>query len=1085
MSLLKVIRASAGSGKTFRLTNEFLELLFRDAEYFMHILAVTFTNKATQEMKSRIIHELDLLYSGGASEQLHELIKATGLHENAIRNRAGVILRKILHQYSRFSISTIDSFFQKVIRSFTHELGIQSGYAIELDTDMVISDLIERLLEKLEHDKSLLLWLIRYAETLIEQGGNWNFSNSITRLGKEIFTEEFSHLTGESGTLYANRDILANYQKELYERIGAYRKEYTAVGQQAIELIRSFDLQIDDFSRKEKGPAGFLNRIAMGEFKEPTAIAREAAADIQKWYTNASPKKDLIVAACNNGLLKIMQNAIELYEIKKQEYFTSEEILKNLFTLGILADLVKLLSDYCNENNVFLLAEAATFINQIISENDIPFIYEKTGYWYHHFMIDEFQDTSQMQWNNFKPLISNSLSQEFDNLIVGDVKQSIYRWRNSNWEILADGIQQDYPPANIGVYTLQQNWRSGRRIIEFNNTFFLAASDMLQHLFDEALEKSGYTNGEHEKTSIVNIYSDVIQKPGNSEGADGMVQIDFIPEDGEKTYEETVSEKLVQQLCKLQDCGYSLSQIAIITRKNGEAEQLADMLLRYRNEHHDTPYKFDIISDDALRLGSSSVVCFIVALLKYLAHPDDMINNYHILSDYINYLQAGFQDRDFVVPENKHKTWNDAFKKIIPHEFSELTGYSGRNSLTEAIQQVIQIFRLDRFEGETAYVQAFQDLVLEFSVKHSSDLIRFLEFWKETGIKTTIAAPAGQEAIRILTVHKAKGLEFDVVILPYCNWQLQYGRDTILWCDMKNVADSKFDILPVYYSTRLKNTGFSGIYFAELRRQYVDSLNLLYVSFTRAREALFIYCSEEHKENLTNVSDLVSQVLHIKEPLNQDGFVITDFQQYFDAECNTFRYGSLPIDIPVQALKKETEIKPVVEPIAIGKNIAERIRIAFQGKIYLDPTTGQLIRPVNQGKIMHEIFSEILHIDDIPKSIHKICLQGKLDISSGDQLVQRTRELLKDIQVLSWFAGNWKVLTEVEIILPDGQVKRPDRVLVEDNKAVIIDFKFGKHTSKADEVQVQEYAGVMKEMGYDQVEGYLWYVEAGTVKQVA
>ncbi|MBN2481602.1 MAG: UvrD-helicase domain-containing protein [Bacteroidales bacterium] len=1085
MSQLKVIRASAGSGKTFSLTNEYLALLFRDADYFMHILAVTFTNKATEEMKSRIIRELFFLSSGRETGQLYELMKKTGLRETALRGKARNVLKKILHQYSWFSVGTIDSFFQRIIRSFTRELGIQNGYMIELDTDTVTEVLIERLLGKLENDRALLDWLMRYAEILIEQGGNWNFRDRMTRLGKEIFREAFFHIQDATGIVFSDRHALGEYQSALYAMLATYRKEYTAIGRQAVELIESFNLSIDDFFRKEQGPAGFLYRIAGGDFKEPTATAMEAADDIQKWFTQASPKKELIASAFHGGLQALMQQAVQLYRQKKKDYYTADAILKNLFTLGILSDIMQLSSDYCNENNVFLLSEAAVFLNQIIRENDTPFIYEKTGCWYHHFMIDEFQDTSLMQWKNFRPLISNSLSQDYDNLIVGDVKQSIYRWRNSDWEILAEGIQQEYRPESLEIYTLQENWRSGRKIIEFNNTFFIAAAAILQGACDEALKEAGHASGEDERTSIKSVYADVIQKPGMEADAGGLVQINFIREDEGLTYDDIISGKLIRQLCDLQDRGYTLNQISIIVRKNSEAEQLAGMLLKHKNEHHDGSHRFDVISDDALRLGSSSVVGFIIALLQYFAHPDDAVNKYHIISDYNNYLRENIQEQDFDVPENINESWNDIFTRILPGEFFILAGYPGRISLTETIQKLMHLFRLDRFEGELAYIQAFQDLVLEFSKKHASDLIRFLEFWKETGIKRTVAAPAGQDAIRILTIHKAKGLEFDIVIMPYCDWGLNSGRDTILWCDARNIPGSRFDVLPVYYSSRLTDTHFDHAYFSELRRQYVDNLNLLYVSFTRARKGLFVYCPDSGKDGLTDVSDLVSAVLNLPRASVRVGSDMGDFQQYLDRTTGFFSYGSLPEQTPASDLKREIRLSPAFDPAESSGDISERIRIAYQGNLYLDATTGHLMRPVNQGKIMHEIFSGILQPDDIKKSIRRICLQGKIDGKSAEQLLKLSGELLKDIQVLSWFSGDWKVLTEAEIILPDGSVKRPDRVLVHDNNAVIIDFKFGRHPGRKDELQVKGYVEILKKMGYEQVEGYLWYVMTGMVKKVA
>ena len=436
---LKVIRASAGSGKTFTLAGEYLRLLFTGSDYFRHILAVTFTNKATNEMKSRIIGELDLLAGNRESKQMQALMASTGLSETQLRLKASVILKKLLHRYSDFSVSTIDSFFQRIIRSFTRELGLQGTYSIELDTETLLSAVIDQLLIEAGNDKSLLNWLGDYAESLIERGENWNLRKSMRSLGKEIFREEFKSLSNLASSQYGNREFIRDFRKELYSAFQFIEKEYRDFGFQARSILDASGFTVDDFSRKGSGPAGFLVKLAAGEFRAPTDTAKQAALNAEKWFTRASPDAAAIGALAESELMPLMQRVVDYYETHSRRYFTLEVVLKNMFTLGILSDLSRLAYQWCNENNAFLLPEAPLFLQKIIDGNDTPFIYEKAGYWYHHFMIDEFQDTSLLQWLNFKPLISNSLSQDYDNLVVGDVKQSIYRWRNSNWTILSSG----------------------------------------------------------------------------------------------------------------------------------------------------------------------------------------------------------------------------------------------------------------------------------------------------------------------------------------------------------------------------------------------------------------------------------------------------------------------------------------------------------------------------------------------------------------------------------------------------------------------------------------------------------------------
>ncbi len=493
MPQLKVIRASAGSGKTYTLAGEYLRLLFTESDYFRHILAVTFTNKATNEMKSRIIGELDLLARNRESKQMQALMASTGLSEIQLRSKASVILKKLLHRYSDFSVSTIDSFFQRIIRSFTRELGLQGTYSIELDTETLLTAVIDQLLIEAGNDRSLLSWLGDYAESLIERGENWNLRKSMRSLGKEIFREEFKSLSNLASSQYGNREFLQSFRQELYSAFHLIEKEYRAFGYQAMSILDASGFTVDDFSKKGSGPAGFLVKLANGEFREPTDTAKQAALNPEKWFTKTSPDAAAIRALAESELMPLMQRVSAYYETHNRQYYTLEVVLKNMFTLGILSDLSRLAYRWCNENNAFLLPEAPLFLQKIIDGNDTPFIYEKAGYWYHHFMIDEFQDTSLLQWQNFKPLISNSLSQDYDNLVVGDAKQSIYRWRNSNWTILSSGVAQEFPGGIIHDISLEYNWRSSKNIIEFNNRFFNEAAGLLEKEFLNTLENENFS----------------------------------------------------------------------------------------------------------------------------------------------------------------------------------------------------------------------------------------------------------------------------------------------------------------------------------------------------------------------------------------------------------------------------------------------------------------------------------------------------------------------------------------------------------------------------------------------------------------
>jgi ATP-dependent helicase/nuclease subunit A len=1036
MPRLQIIRASAGSGKTFSLAQEYLRLLFAEHDNFMHILAVTFTNKATEEMKSRIIRELYWLSSGKPSKQLNGLIESTGLSEKQIRDKAKVILKRLLHNYSQFSVSTIDSFFQRIIRGFTRELGIQGGYSIELDTDVLLTEVINRLLLRAETDRSLLSWLTKFAESLIEKGESWNLKKGIRALGTEIFKEEFKSFEEVARMRFSDREFLKAYQAKLYaiqNRIGG---DYREFGKKARLIMEASGLSVEDFSGKARGPAGFLLKLETGEFRAPTTTATGATSGPEKWHTANSPLKSRIHEVAGNELIPLLEEVISFYGTSYKSYYTARVILKNLYTLGILTDLSELADSWCNENNAFLLSEAPVFLNRIIDSNDAPFIYEKAGYWYHHYMIDEFQDTSLLQWLNFKPLISNSLSQDYDNLTVGDVKQSIYRWRNSNWEILQNYISHDFLPGIIHPLTLNTNWRSKTEIINFNNRFFGSAAEILQQEFDQAAKVEQNTANQAGNSIITGLYKDLDQKPGDVSNIGGYVQVDFFEADEEHDFADIAANKLISVLCELQDKGFHLSDIAVLTRKNSEAKILADFLLKYANDHPDPAYRFDVISDEALRLWSSTLVTFLVSLLQYINNPSDRTNNY--LHDLIF--------KTYISPGERTEGLN------YPQLIEKLRGFS----LSEITESIISIFGLEKFTGERAYLQAFRDLITEYSKKSSGEISRFLEYWESTGKEKSVAAPAGQDALRILTIHKSKGLEFKVVIIPFCIWEMNSYRDVFLWCKPEAKPFDELKLLPLNFSVQLRDTIFSGDYFREYQRQLIDNLNLLYVAFTRAREGLFVMCKAGGTNQVKNVSDLSGRILGLS------------------------RYSSGTLAAKEFTATRRNSEDFAYQPASIH-TVTDRIRIAFQGRLIIDPTLDKPSRPINEGKILHEIFAMIHKVADVRPAVDRLLMQGCISNVEHAKYLEFIEQAIIDPQVDSWFSGEWRMLNEAEIILPGGDLKRPDRVMTREGKTMVVDYKFGTKIESAYENQVIDYARLLRTMGYENVEPCLWYVRLGKV----
>jgi len=687
-------------------------------------------------------------------------------------------------------------------------------------------------------------------------------------------------------------------------------------------------------------------------------------------------------------------------------------------------------------------------------------------------MIDEFQDTSLMQWNNFKPLISNSLSQDYDNLLVGDVKQSIYRWRNSNWEILAHSVENEFYQQGLLSDTLKFNYRSTKNIIDFNNVFFKAASEILQQYFNNQANEAGIEIAENLRNSIILNFSDAFQQPGDSNNTDGLVKISFIEKED---YDQIIAEKLISLVDNLLKSGYKAGDIAVITRKNEEAKIITDILLGMKNRTDGVPYMPDVISDETLFLSNSPSVRFLVGIIKYLLWPDDTVNKYFILSEYVRYINPSYE-KNF--SENPDLSDTYLFN-VFPASFRLLIQNAGNYSLFEMIENLIFIFRLDLLEGESVYLQALQDQVLDFTQRKSPSFADFIEFWEETGFQKSVAISGKRDAIRVLTIHKAKGLEFPVVILPYCNWDLtDLRKRPLMWCQPTQKPFNDLEIVPVYFSSQLAKTDFRKEYFEELLRQYIDNLNLIYVAFTRAIEALFCFSELPEKDGLSTTSSLLNTIFaNVNEKNNANEW----FNQYFDTSEHLFEFGKLPLNKKDEESTEHAALIKNQYPVNDARN---HISMAFEGKINIEPITGKLTRPVSEGRLMHEIFSRLYYTEDIPLVLNAMVTEGKITHAEAGILQPALESIFANIQVKNWFSEEWKILTETEFILPEGTIKRPDRVLVKEDKAVVIDFKFGKEMETSHRQQIDTYRRLLYMMGYRHVEACLWYVTLNKIVQL-
>ena len=1057
---LTIYSASAGSGKTYKLTAIYLTNLFRSRYNYRKILAVTFTNKATAEMKSRILDNLYKIAVGENSDYLPGLVKATNKTEEWIRKEAKDILNSILHDYSRFSVSTIDSFFQKVLRAFAREVGLHAGFNIELDHSSILSSAVDEMIASAAANNQLKNWLITYAMSNIDDEKSWNLKDGIIKLSEELFKEKFKLLSVDELTKLEDKKFLLGYIEKIKSKSLAFEKQLTDFGKRADQIFLKFDLSDEMFYRKGQGIPGFIRSLVSGNVREPNSYVREICNEPPRWSTGSTTPQ--LQEAIDSGLDKTLRETIHYYDENIVVYRSADAVLSNIYALGILSDVLYNVHQITTNENSFLLSDAGELLNLITGEDQSPFIYEKIGSRFENFMIDEFQDTSIIQWNNFKPLIDNSMAEGYDNLVVGDVKQSIYRWRNSDWQILGSVLNSMVDNNRILSEPLTTNWRSRSNIIRFNNSLF----SIIPAQIDETLA------GELLPVSFKKLYSEAIQvDPGNKEG--GCVRIEFIPNENEQNWQEIVLERLPDVIEAFQDNGFNASDIGIIVRDGKEGALILKTLIDYSNKcspEKRSRYNFNAVSNDSLLLSNSPVIIFIISVITVVNDPEDYIGRAIMLRFYL--MAIGNEDAEKISLLSAELIQRS--REFFPDEYEDFLDRIRQMPLFEATESIISFFRLGDYSWNVAFLNTFQDYIISFIGNKNSDIQSFLEWWEETGKKKSVVLPGNQDAMRILTIHKSKGLEFKIVILPFLSWNLDHlpSKQPVLWVKPDISPFNDLGIVPVKYSKELINTIFAEYYKEEKYSVYLDNINLLYVALTRAKEVLYGFSIDNPKSDNTIASVLKYAIT--LAPVIQGGPEF-NLNSYYNSGNKVFELGQIPENNMISADKLNISASQYYVSKAM-----ESLKLKLHGENYFSSENISLRKRINYGKLMHEVFEGINTRADISGAVKKLVLEGKLAYEESADIEKRVNVLIGIPQVADWFVSDNKVLTEAGILLPSGITRRPDRVIFKDGKTTIIDFKFGEENSHYAE-QVDQYRNLLIDMGYKNIDAFIWYVDKNKI----
>ncbi|MDR2233143.1 MAG: UvrD-helicase domain-containing protein [Tannerella sp.] len=1106
--MLTIYRASAGAGKTHVLTGEYLQLLFKGVDAHANILSVTFTNKATDEMKRRIIEELHRLSDGQPSSYLAALMSAYRKPEEAIRRQARAILIRILHDYSKFNICTIDHFFQQTIRAFIRETGINGNYHIEMDKDLVLAESVDNLLSDLDvkENGELLKWLLRFSEDKVERGEEWELRREIKKLANELFKEKYKSYGDKLEKNIADKQTLTEYQNSLYAIKNAAETEAKQLGESGIAILNRHGLLPSDFNGgKTRSPMLVFEKWAGGEMKELTSAFLNLPDNIEGCFTKTT-KPDIkyaIETAFDGGLNDCIKQAIHFFTYLTP-YHTAKEILRNYYTLGILTDISRHIAQWREEKNRMLIADTNELIDKIINGSDVPFIYEKTGTNIDHFMIDEFQDTSRMQWSNFRPLIKESLAYRHANLIVGDIKQSIYRFRNSDWTLLDEQVYEDFSPQEITDRTLTENWRSHRLIVEFNNAFFAASPALLQADFNEGLDESALDESQKAMygSKIVTAYQHSFQDVSPPrQSSDGHVRIELLPETDECSWKQEAMNRLPALVEKLQAQGYTLKDMAILVRTKAEGVTVAETLLACKHTRPDSPWRYDIISEDALLIANALSIRFIIDMLYHLNRPNDLMLKRLALMTYI-----AMKTKAMNIP-NVSTPFSEVMSDFPAEKIREIRLLSQR-SFYETVEGIYRLFKTSFPRDEQAYIQAFLDLAATFSERESADTDKFLRWWEESGSKEKISLPDSRDAIRILTIHKSKGLGFKVVIIPFGDWDMDQKGGSIVWCHPQQAPFDKLQIVPVNYSKYLSNTLFAEDYYHEKLHAYIDNLNALYVAFTRAKEELIVFIPDTEVKRRKEVSKLIYNTLHLIGGALQEEVDIVQGSRFnvqgSEENVQGSRFKVQGLEEEVQGLRfKEVSIVNCQLSIELGNwwrptspSPPETNEITMQPLPSILPDNRIMLRlhrnggffddnKRKHGILMHEILSNIETGRDITQAIRQKELSGEISKQESAELMSRLEQLLEMPAVRSWFDGSMLCLNEMEILYGNGKSYRPDRIMLDGDEAIAVDYKFGEIENPRHQQQVEKYMSLLYDSGYQRVKGFLWYVELNKILEIA
>lgn len=1052
-----------------------------------YIIAITFTNKATEEMKSRIVETLDVLASNpDESPYITDLTTMLGASKDDISKSAGIAERQMLEDYTNFNVCTIDTFFQKILRTFAYEVNLSSNYGVELNDEYVVELGVNNLKTRLHDEsgkknKSLSHWLWMFVQDSIKNGSSW-----------DVFYKPKSKKTVDN-SLYNFAKVLTNEvvkknSKQLFDFLSDPKNIQAfnvALNSGITNLISEVKECVDEIFKMLEGPGikankNFTNFLdALNNSANPFLIkdldkkVEKKIAD-QSFVNKKSAKvNDIAICDC---LTKILDN--------NTVYASYKKILDLTYQLGLLGDINASMQDFTNENNTILLSGTNDIVKRIIDGCETPFIYERIGMYLHNFLLDEFQDTSRMQWENLLPLVRNGLANGHDSLIIGDVKQSIYRFRNSDPQLLHSQLKVNFSNDSIKYNEGRSiNWRSARNIVHWNNAFFQFLSMALNmDEFYADVEQEVSPKNEKLPGHVVVARREIPDKKKDTDGSnDCEIKNDDNSNDNDLNFKEWAIEKMIVDLQSLLARGFKQKDIAVLSNTNREGQLAISRIMKWNIENPDKQMK--VVSEESLLVISSPAVRIVVNILKMLdrceAHNEDGREMPMVL-------------RRFEANRSEGMDTSEAFEDAIVSKDEDIADYIDRlyetsksACLDSVVEQIIKSqLSKQMTEENTPYLLAFLDSVVDFMSRYGSNIHHFLKWWDKVGPGLSISSPDNIDAIRVITIHKSKGLQFPCVLIPMFDWN--FDQSSIEWIETAGFKDKlpKGVAIPPIVPVKRdnKSTLFDNEFKEIARSNIMDSLNKTYVACTRAQYELIIY-TENNKE-------LGLQLSQFLETCRNNADIAPTPTENCDPDV-VYELGKPMLRSDIPALNSDDN--------ALPDNVESRIMPPYSVVSDVDRwklTSPDIIIDVRGttrwvGEMLHKVMERVRTPKNLKKAFGRALHRGMITEEEHDEYLALLSKRLADPRVADWFANDNRLMLERSVTIGGNGQKRPDRVVMKPNgEIIIVDYKFGDRSDDNDTKYKRQVAGykraVCDALGCRPgcVSGYVWYIHSGDILAV-